>query len=168
MASHHEEPDEESTSLHITPCYTDRVARARRAFVVGWILLGIAGALDQTVAPAVAGRRFDLFLPHLKYGHVMFNHNPRQVPVLSYAGSDGARHDLVDLEATPALGYSRARLSIVFAIKPDYLAELCLRAERAGRGELTFIVDQYDLDVDRDRPSATQRLHCDAHGLAQR
>lgn len=141
------------------PWYTRPVSRA---FVVAWIALGIAGALNQTVAPALAGRSFDLLLPHLKYGHVMFNKNAHQAAVFSYLAPDGARRDLAELAGTPALGYRRARLAITLATKPDYLAELCLHAERAGRGELTFVIDEYD---DRDRPPVTHRLRCGAHGL---
>ncbi len=139
--------------------------RARRAFVVGWLLLVVAGALNHTVALAVFGRRFDLILPHLKYGHVMFNKNPRQVQRYFYSGADGVRHDLADLVITPAPGYQRARLAITMTVKPDYLAELCLRARRAGRGELTFIVE--DIDLDAGTTTSHESL-CGAHGLLPR
>ena len=142
--------------------------RARRAFVVAWIALTIAGALDHTVAEALFGRRFDLFLPHLRNGHVMFNKNLRQVQVLAFTGADGVRHDLADLAATPALGYARARLSINVIIQPDVLAELCLRTQRAAPRELTFLVDDFDLDIDARRPTATHPYRCEKNGRLQR
>jgi hypothetical protein len=141
------------------------VLRARRAFVAAWILLTIAGALNQTIVPALFGDSMDLLLPHLKYGHVMFNKNPRQVQVLSYSGADGVRHDLADLLQTPAPGYARARLTVEVSLQPDYLAELCLHAWRAGRGELTFILDDYDVDRDREHPVASHQARCGEHGL---
>ena len=132
--------------------------RARRALVVAWIALTVAGALNHTVFD----RRFDLLFPHLKYGHVMFNSNPRDVDVLSYLDENGAQHDLADLMETPAPGYRRARLAITVVTKPDYLAELCLHAERAGRGPLTFVLDERHVG---GQPGATHRLLCDQHGL---
>jgi hypothetical protein len=142
------------------------VVAARRALVVAWLVLGIAGALDHTVAESLFGRRFDLVLPHLKYGHVMFNQNPRQVTVLGYLAPDGARRDLADLMGTPAIGYARARLAINVMFNGDYLVELCLRVQQRDPRELTFVVDDWDLDADAHRPAATHRFRCDAHGLA--
>ena len=144
------------------------MVRARRAFVVAWIVLTIAGALDQTVAESLFGRRFDLLLPHLAHGHVMFNKNPRHVQVLAYAGADGVRHDLADLVATPAPGYARARLAVDEIIQPDYIAELCLRAQRRAPRELTFIVDDYDIDVGARHLGATHKYRCEQNGVLRR
>lgn len=139
--------------------------RARRAFVAVWVLLGLAGALDHTIAEKVLGTRIDLLLPHLKYGYVMFNANPRTVNVYSYAGPDGARHDLADLLATPAPGYARARVAIDAAFQPAYLAEICLRAERATRVEYDFFVDTYAVEPGKSTLTASDVLHCSPHGL---
>ena len=139
--------------------------RARRAFVAVWILLGLAGALDHTIAEKVLGSRIDLMLPHLKYGYVMFNANPRTVNVYSYAGADGARHDLADLLATPAPGYARARVAIDADFLPAYLAEVCLRAERATHQEYDFFVDTYQVDPGTSTLAASKVLHCSPHGL---
>ena len=144
------------------------MVRARRAFIVAWIVLTVAGALDQTIAEALFGRRFNLLLPHLKYGHVMFNKNARQVQVYGYAGSDGVRHDLADLVATPALGYARARLAVDQIIEPYYIAEVCLRAQRRARRELTFLVDDYDVDTSAHRLTAAHRYACEQNGLLRR
>jgi hypothetical protein len=144
------------------------VVRARRAFVVVWIVLTVAGALDQTVAESLFGRRFDLLLPHLKYGHVMFNKNPRTVQVLGYAGSDGVRHDLADLVATPALGYARARLAVDQILQPYYIAEVCLRTQRRARRELEFIVDDWDVGVGTRHLTATHRYRCEQNGVLRR
>lgn len=144
------------------------MTRARRAFVAVWVLLGIAGALDHTLAERLLGSRVDLLLPHLKYGYVMFNANPRTVSVYEYAGADGVRHDVADLDPTPAPGYARARLAIDVALQPAYLAEVCLLAARERHAEYDFFVTDYQVDVDPRRPSATTALHCDSHGLAVR
>jgi hypothetical protein len=137
----------------------------RRWFVVAWIALSVLGALNHTIAEKLAGQRFDLLLPHLKYGHVMFNKNLRTVHTYEYAAADGARHDLVDLVQTPAIGYRRARLAINVLLKRDYLQELCFRAYSARKEELTFFVNEYQVDVDPRTPSKTQTLVCNGHGL---
>jgi hypothetical protein len=139
--------------------------RARRAFVAVWVLLGLAGALDHTIAERVLGSRIDLVLPHLKYGYVMFNLNPRSVHVYSYSGADGARHDLADLVAAPAPGYARARVAIDADFQPAYLAEICLRAVRATRQEYDFFVETYAVDPGKSTLTETQVFHCSTHGL---
>ena len=144
------------------------MVRARRAFVVAWILCTVAGALDQTVAQSLFGRRFDLLLPHLKYGHVMFNKNPRRVQVLSYLGPDGARRDLAALVATPAPGYARARLAVDEILEPDYLSEVCLRAERRRPRPLTFVADDWDVEPGARRLAATHLYRCQENGVLQR
>jgi hypothetical protein len=143
-------------------------AAIRRVFVVAWILLGLTGALDHTIAEKLFGKRFDLVLPHLKYGYVMFNANPRTVQVYEYARADGVRHDLADLDPTPAPGYERARLAIDAALQPAYLAEVCYRATRARHEEYDFFISEYQVDVDRLHASSTTTLHCDLHGLRAR
>ena len=139
---------------------------ARRAFVVGWIVLAVFGALNHTIAERLFGKRFELALPQLEYGYVMFNKNPRQVQVYSYARADGVRHDLADLVRTPSPGYKRARVAIDAAFDPRVLDEICFRATRGSTEKLTFFVDEYDLDVDARAPVRTRALACDAHGLA--
>lgn len=139
----------------------------RRVFVVAWMLLSIAGAMNQTVAEKVLGRQFDLVLPHLKYGDVMFNANPRTVQVYEYARADGVRHDLAELVPTPAPGYSRARVAVDLATVPDYLMEICYRATRVRHEEFDFYVSEYQIEGDA-RLSRTDVLHCDSHGLEHR
>ena len=80
----------------------------RRGFVVAWMVVGLAGALNHTIAERLLGRRFDLVLPQLKAGYIMFNVNPRTAKTYEYAGADGVRHDLSELVATPSPGYARA------------------------------------------------------------
>ena len=67
---------------------------------------------SPTPSPSVRSAiRSDLGLPNLQYGYVMFNANPRRVPVYTYARADGGeRHDLADLDPRPAFGYKRARV----------------------------------------------------------
>ena len=140
-------------------------ARARRVFVAAWILLGLAGALDHTIALTLFGGRVDLMLPHLRFGYVMFNRNPRSVPVYTYAGSDGVRHDLADLVEVPTPGYARARLLLDATVSPPYLREVCLRAARATKQEYDFFVDTYAIDVGSRTLASTRVLHCSEQGL---
>jgi hypothetical protein len=140
-------------------------ARARRVFVAAWILLGLAGALDHTIAQKLLGTRIDLLLPHLRFGYVMFNRNPRTVPVYEYAGRDGARHALAELVAAPAPGYARARLIIDAASAPAYLREVCLRAGHTTMQEYDFFVETYAVDVGKRSLENTRVLHCSEQGL---
>lgn len=135
----------------------------RRAFVVTWIVLGVAGALNHTIARKVAGRRFDLVLPHLAHGYVMFNINPRRVVVFSYAREDGVRHDLADLVGRPAPGYKRTRVAIDAMFKPLYLRELCNGALRSLDDAITIYADGYQVDVDARTPAHTTTVRCGAH-----
>ena len=137
----------------------------RRWLVVAWIALSVIGALNHTIAEKLIGRRFDLVLPHLKYGHVMFNKNLRVVHTYEYAGRDGVRHDLADLMQPTVVGYRRARLAINVILKRDYLREVCYRAYTANKEELTFFVDEYNVDADPKTPQKTQTLTCGAYGL---
>ncbi len=116
----------------------------KRAFIVAWIVLSLAGALDHTIAPRLLGRSFDLHLPHLQYGYVMFNANPRRVPVFTYARADGVRHDLAELEPRPAFGYARARVALDAMFTPIYLRDLCNRALRGPGDAITIHVDGYE------------------------
>ena len=86
--------------------------KLQRAFVVTWIALGIAGAIDHTIAQRYLGGSIDLVLPHLRFGYVMFNDNPTRVPVFTYARADGERHPLSDLDPRPAPGYASARAAV--------------------------------------------------------
>jgi hypothetical protein len=141
---------------------------ARRALVVVWVFLGIAGAMNHTIAEKLIGRRFNLVLPHLEYGYVMFNKNPHDPTVYDYEGADGVRRPLAELVHTPAIAYADARLCVNVILQPDYLREVCYRATRGTTERYTFLIDRYDTDVDSRRPVETLTLSCDAHGLSQR
>ncbi len=142
-------------------------ALATRAFVAAWIVLGVAGALNHTIAERALGRRWDLALPHLRYGYVMFNDNPRLVRVLEYSRAGGGRRPLAELARTPAIGYARARLAINVAIKPILLAELCMKLHLPPGEVLTFHIDEYQVDLDPRRPARSLSYRCDEHGLAR-
>lgn len=116
----------------------------KRAFIVAWIALALAGALDHTIAPHLLGRSYDLVLPHLQYGYVMFNANPHRVPVFTYARADGVRHDLAELEPRPAFGYARARVALDAMFTPVYLRDLCNRALRDKDDAITIYADGYE------------------------
>lgn len=152
----------------MVPSWTVIESLVRRSFVVAWIALGLAGALDHTIAEKLVGRRLDLLLPHLKYGFVMFNINPRTAYVYEYAGADGVRHDLADLVATSAPGYPRARLAIDVTSEPQYLNEVCYRAVRRKGEDFDVFVTSYDVAPGSNRLAETRTLHCDAHGLIPR
>jgi len=139
----------------------DRRRVGRRAFVVAWIALGVAGALDHTIAQRLDAQ-VDLKLPHLAYGYVMFNENPRRVPVFEYARADGVRHDLADLEPRPAPGYKRARVAIDAMFSSRYLRDLCNRALRSSDDTITIYITGYQVDVDRDHPAITSTVQCNA------
>ncbi|HEY1553585.1 MAG TPA: hypothetical protein VGF94_02065 [Kofleriaceae bacterium] len=134
----------------------------RRAFVAVWIALGVAGALDHTIAERWLGGQIDLGLPHLQYGYVMFNANPRRVPVFTYARADGERHDLADLEPRPAPGYARARVALDAMFTPVYLRDLCNRALRTRDDEITIYAEGYQVDIDREHPAITSTVTCNA------
>lgn len=134
----------------------------RRAFVVAWIALGVAGALNHTVAPRLFGATADLGLPHLRYGYVMFNKNPTRVPVFTYAHAGGERHDLADLDPRPAPGYARARSAVDAQIAPLYLRDLCNRGLRSADDAITIYVDGYDVLADTSHPAITSTVVCNA------
>ena len=133
---------------------------ARRIFVVVWILLGLAGALAHTVAERAVGHTIDLPLPHLQYGYVMFNANPKRVPVYTYARADGERHDLADLDPRPAFGYKRARVALDAMFSATYLRDLCNRALTSRDDQITIYIDGYQVDVDRDHPAMATTEVC--------
>lgn len=135
-------------------------------FVVVWVVLGVAGAMNHTIAEDLFGERFNLLLPHLEYGYVMFNKNPTDVTVYDYAEADGVRRPLAELVHTPALLYPDARLAVDVAIKPDYLREVCYRATRGSGESYTFLLDRYRVDTQAHHPVQSGALSCDAHGLA--
>jgi len=137
--------------------------KLRRTFVVVWIVLAIAGALAHTVAERAVGHTIDLGLPNLQYGYVMFNANPRRVPVYTYAHADGERHDLADLDPRPAFGYKRARVALDAMFSATYLRDLCNRALTSRDDEITIFIDGYQVDVDRETPAMSTTEVCRGH-----
>lgn len=137
--------------------------KLRRAFVVVWIVLAVAGALAHTVAERAVGHTIDLGLPNLQYGYVMFNANPRRVPVYTYAHGDGERHDLADLDPRPAFGYKRARVGLDAMFSATYLRDLCNRALTSRDDVITIYIDGYQVDVDRDKPAMSTTEVCRGH-----
>ena len=144
------------------------MATARRVFVAAWVLLGIAGAMDHTIAEKLLGRRFDLLLPHLEYGHVMFNKNPHTATVYEYSRPGGERRPLAELVRTPSIGYENSRIVVNTILRPDYPKEICYRATHGTSDRFTFYIDEYDMDVDTRHPARSETLSCDAHGLVAR
>ena len=131
-------------------------------FVVTWLALSLAGALNHTIAERVFGGRLDLALPHLAYGYVMFNENPKRVPVFTFARGTGERRNIAELDPRPAFGYSRARAAVDATLAPLYLRDLCNRSLRSIDDDLTIYVDGYDVLVDNQNPAVTSTLKCNA------
>jgi hypothetical protein len=144
----------------------DTGSTARRVFVTAWVAIGLAGALNATIAERLLGTQLDLRLPQLEYGFVMFNRNAHEVTVYSYVGPDGARRPLSELVSTPAPGYADARLAVNLLLRPDYLQEVCYRATAGSSTRYVFVLDHYDMDTDPRRPAQSLTLHCDARGLS--
>lgn len=117
----------------------------RRSFVVFWFIAGLAGALNHGVALTVFGRRFDLELPHLRYGYVMFNRIPREISVLQYVTTSGERGYLADLVATPALGYRRARLAMDAWVGLPYIEQVCRRVQRDSANGFRVVSQTYQI-----------------------
>ena len=138
------------------------MTKLRRAFIVTWLVLGVAGAINHTIAERYFGGGIDLKLPHLKFGYVMFNDNPTRVPVFTYARGDGERHDLSDLDPRPAPGYARARAAVDATLAPTYLRDLCNRALRSPDDEVTIYIDGYDVLVDNQNPALSSTVKCNA------
>lgn len=134
----------------------------RRAFIVIWIVLGVAGAIDHTIAERYLGGSLDLRLPHLQYGYVMFNENARRVPVFTYARGDGVRRDLAELDPRPAPGYARSRAAVDATLAPSYLRDLCNRSLRSRDDDLTIYIDGYDVLVDNQHPAISSTVKCNA------
>ena len=136
--------------------------KLRRAFVVTWLALAIAGAINHTIAERYLGGSVNLLLPHLQYGYVMFNENPTRVPVFTYARADGVRHPLADLDPRPAPGYATARAAVDATLTPTYLRDLCNRALRSRDDEITIYIDGYDVLVDNENPAISSTVRCNA------
>ncbi len=132
--------------------------RLTRAFVVAWLVLGFAGALNHTILDG----RLNLALPHLQYGYVMFNRTPTLVPVFTYARKDGVRHDLAELDPRPAPGYARARASVDATLTPLYLRDLCNRGLTSADDEITSYIDGFDVTRDNETPIKSSTVTCNA------
>jgi hypothetical protein len=138
------------------------VQALRRGFVAVWIALSLAGALKL-------GAGGWLLLPHLRYGHVMFNKNPSTVTITEYAREDGVRHPIAELMTTPSLGYHRARAAVNLMIKPEFLLELCFRTLRSsGNRPFDIFVDEYDVLSDPRRPARSHTVRCEERAFAPR
>ena len=143
-----------------TTASAQRRALAGRGLLALWLLLSVLGALNQTVALLVFGRRFDLLLPHLSAGYVMFVEIPRTIEIHSYVDAQGDKHSIADLVKTPAPFYKRARTEANLAMAPGLLHDIC-REQAAS----TFLIEEYKLNFHPERPYRSTTLSCDAQGL---
>lgn len=154
-----------STVAHTPPLPAPAWARARALAVGLWLGASILGALNQTVAPMLLGRSFDLALPHLKQGYVMFVKIPRTIAMHDVLRGDGSRTSIADIVSPRAYLYPRARIETDLGMNPDLLPQICrLHARRTGE-TTTFLVEEYRLLLHPERPRRTTALRCDDTGL---
>lgn len=132
----------------------------RRVFIVGWLVAGLAGALNHGIALKVLGHRFDLVLPHLRYGYVMFNHIPRDITVVQYLTPSGEKRLLSDLVDTPALGYESARLSMDAMNGRRYLEQICRSASGRSLTHLRLISEEYEISPGQSRQRGSAERDC--------
>ena len=92
-----------------------RLNQFQRTFIIIWFLMTIFGALNATVLPWLrAGSRFNLnWIPHLRYGHVMFNQNSPEVITIWFRSksTQGVWRHISELVPTPAPAYKQARVT---------------------------------------------------------
>lgn len=124
-----------------------------------WLALTVLGALNHTLIPGLLAPTglYDVF-PNLRYGYVMFNKNPTEVPIISYRREDGTWGPADELVATPAPFYKTTRMSVNLWIDQRYLAYLC---RRQPLPETTFRVEFYRTP---GRHVIDSRLLACAHG----
>lgn len=139
----------------------------KRAFVVGWLGLLFVGAVNHGLVEALGLPRVELLLPHLRYGHVMFNRNLRVVTVHEVRAPDGSLRHLSELLPNDAPGYRRARVEMNLYFFPALLEPICRQALKGREGAFTIVRSRWDV-----RPSGLQReevlgLRCSEGGLVR-
>jgi len=105
-------------------------ALLRRAFVVFWAGLSVLGGLNHNVVRGLYDRNgwIPAIFPHLRWGYVMFNKMPDEMPVVDFRplGGEGDYRHLGEAIPTPAIGYSMSRASVnYYFYRADYLGHLC-------------------------------------------
>jgi hypothetical protein len=134
---------------------------ARRALIAVWLALSVAGALnfDLLSARFFAPRgALTAFLPHLQFGHVMFDRVPRTitVPSVTFDGSTTHR-GLSAVLQTDSIGYSDARGYLGFALAPGWEDRIC--SHIGERQDVTIWLRRF---VIRETPQLTgqRALRC--------
>ncbi len=162
-------PDVAETALQ-RPLRHTVVKLVRRAFIFGWLVLAVVGAANHTIDRTLLDPSSPLiqWLPHLRYGYVMFNTMPRKLPVLRYTRDDpdfGPPRPVSDLVDTPAPGYGVARTAVNLLNDQKYLSYLCATNPKADGAN--FQVDLYEVEPPA-RLVKTFRLDCRARRLRAR
>lgn len=110
-------------------------------FALVWVALTVAGALNHTLVRGfLAPTGLYHVLPNLRYGYVMFNRNPVEIPVISYRTAAGEWKNVKELVATPAPFYKTTRTAVNVWIDAEYLVHLCRVQPQA---ETLFKADFY-------------------------
>ncbi len=127
---------------------TERLSLFQKILLVCWLSLTVLGAMNSTVLPWLSGgKRLNLaWLPHLRYGHVMFNKNPLEVTTIwfrSHHTNEKLSH-ISELIKTPAPAYKQARVAINLFIDPRYLISVCKK--KSGNESLEFVLRYYNME----------------------
>ena len=135
-------------------------------FVVAWIALGRRRRARPHDRAARLGRTIDLRLPHLQYGYVMFNANPRRVPVF-YLRARRRRppRSRPSSIRDPAFGYASARASRIDAMFTRSTCATCATARcvrATTRSRSTSTAFRVDLERDTPAMTSTVTLRCPA------
>lgn len=142
---------------------TGRHVMPTRIFVAFWVVLSVAGALNHTIIPFLFGKPLKLWLPHLKYGFVMFDHNDTELLLAYYKPRyAAARLPIADLIETPSLTYKETHANVNLLLYPPYLEHLCWRGGLAEGAD--FFLDHYDVQA-TPHIIRTDRFRCESGKL---
>jgi hypothetical protein len=135
---------------------------ARRALIVAWLGLSVIGALNFKL---LFGRFFDArggltaVLPHLKFGHVMFDRVPDAITVPSVTFTTGGGHrGLSEVIETDSIGYADARAYLGFVLDPSWESRIC--EQIAARNDVVLWLRRIEIG-DAPRVVSERALRCE-------
>ena len=136
-------------------------AYARRASLVLWLGMSVVGALnfnlfEERFFPHGGG--LTAALPHLRFGHVMFDRVPKNITVPSVTFADGVHHGLSSVLVTDSIGYEDARGYLGFALDPDWERRICRRI--GPRPDVTLWLQEVEIK-DAPRVKSARTIRCD-------
>jgi hypothetical protein len=134
---------------------------ARRASLLLWLGMSVVGALNFNLLEERFfrhGGALTAVLPHLRFGHVMFDRVPSNITVPSVTFADGVHHGLSSVLVTDSIGYEDARGYLGFALDPDWERRICGRIE--SRPDVTLWLRQIAI-TDAPRVKSARAIRCD-------